>query len=229
MLRHYYALREAHETVAESRRIWVDTPFSVFTVQSFHPPEGPAILQAMLEHPRGNYGHLPSELRPPHVRPRTSSRASPYPLRNQRSAFSPEKRHSSPIHVLTDAPSKPFAAPAPEHPVLREVQRDANVYQSSPAPALDEIKPFSPIHIELDTSKHGEGAFGLLSRPRVTSSTRRAALGRSKRSTGKCAQDCKENLSASSIIPTINRPRPRGRPRPTVFLAPRRDLLQLLS
>ena len=33
-LRHYYALRdEAHETVAESRRIWVDTPFSVFAVQ----------------------------------------------------------------------------------------------------------------------------------------------------------------------------------------------------
>ncbi|KAI0653383.1 hypothetical protein C8Q70DRAFT_1059376 [Cubamyces menziesii] len=50
-LRHYYALRdEAHETVAESRCIWVDTPFSVFAVQSFQPPKEPAVMQAMLEH-----------------------------------------------------------------------------------------------------------------------------------------------------------------------------------
>ncbi|KAI0653828.1 hypothetical protein C8Q70DRAFT_584918 [Cubamyces menziesii] len=54
----------------------------------------------------------------------------------------------------------------------------------SPAPALDEIKPFSPLHIELDTSKHGKGAFGLSSRPRVTSSTRLSAFGWSKRSNG---------------------------------------------
>lgn len=33
-LRRYYALRdEAHETVVESKRIWVDTPFSVFALQ----------------------------------------------------------------------------------------------------------------------------------------------------------------------------------------------------
>ncbi|OSC98908.1 hypothetical protein PYCCODRAFT_1470724 [Trametes coccinea BRFM310] len=83
------------------------------------------------------------------------------------------------------------------------------------------IKPFSPLHIELDTFKQGKVAFGLPSRPRVTSSTRRAALGWSKRSTGKSStQDCKENISSSMIIPTpsetlrINRPRPRGRPTP---------------
>ncbi|KAI0324969.1 hypothetical protein GY45DRAFT_1390266 [Cubamyces sp. BRFM 1775] len=114
-LRHYYALRdEAHETVAESRRIWVDTPFSVSA--------------AMLEHSQKNYGALPSELRPHRVRSRTSSSASPYPLRNQRSALSLDKPRSSPIQVFTDAPSTPFAAPAPEQPVLFDVQRDANVY-----------------------------------------------------------------------------------------------------
>lgn len=33
-LRRYYALREeAHETVVESKRVWIDTPFSVFAVQ----------------------------------------------------------------------------------------------------------------------------------------------------------------------------------------------------
>ena len=175
--------------------------YSLFVI-AFQPPKVPAVMQAMLEHSQKNYGPLPSELRPHRVRSRTSSRASPYPLRNQRSAFSPEKPRSSPIQVFTDGPNKAFAAPAPEQPVLREVQHDANVYQSSPAPALDEIKPFSPFHIQLDTSKQGKGAFGPPSRPRVTSSTRHAALGWSKRSTGKSTQDCKENLSASSIIPT---------------------------
>ncbi|KAI0329374.1 hypothetical protein GY45DRAFT_1371672 [Cubamyces sp. BRFM 1775] len=217
MLRHHYALRdEAHETVAESKRIWVNTPFSVFAVQSFHTPEGPAIMQAMLEDPRGNYGHLPSELRPHRVRSRTSLRASPHRLRSERSAFLREKLRSSPIHVFTDAPSKPFAAPAPDQPVLREVQRDANVYQSSPAPALDEIKPFSPSDIEYDTFQHGKGAFDFPSRTRVTSTTWRAALGWPSQSTGKSAQDCEEILSGSHPLETlrINRPRPRGQPTP---------------
>ncbi|OSC98903.1 hypothetical protein PYCCODRAFT_1470720 [Trametes coccinea BRFM310] len=228
-LRHYYALRdEAHETVEESKRVWVDTPFSIFAVQSFQPPREPAVMQAMLEHSQKNYGPLPSELRPHRVRSRTSSRASPYPLRSMRSSFSPEKPpRSSPIQIFTDVPSKPFAAPLQEAPVLREVQRDANTFMASPAPALDEIKPFSPLHIELDTSKQGKAAFGLPSRPRVTSSTRRAALGWSKRSTGKSStQDCKENISSSMIIPTpsetlrINRPRPRGRPTPARVAVP---------
>ncbi|OBZ78004.1 hypothetical protein A0H81_01655 [Grifola frondosa] len=79
-LRRYYALRdEAHETVQESKRNWVDTPFSIFAVQSFQPPTNPSGMQAMLEHSQKNYGPLPSELRPRRVRSRTSSRASPYP------------------------------------------------------------------------------------------------------------------------------------------------------
>ena len=33
-LRQYYALKdEAHETVTESKRIWLDTPFSIFALQ----------------------------------------------------------------------------------------------------------------------------------------------------------------------------------------------------
>lgn len=33
-LRQYYALKdEAHETVTESKRVWIDTPFSIFAVQ----------------------------------------------------------------------------------------------------------------------------------------------------------------------------------------------------
>jgi len=55
-LRKFYALRdEAVETVTESKRMWMDTPFSLFAVQ------------------------LPSELHPRRVRSRTFSRPSPYP------------------------------------------------------------------------------------------------------------------------------------------------------
>ena len=157
-------------------------------------------MQAMLEHSQKSYGPLPSELRPHRVRSRTSSRASPYPLRAIRSTLSPEKPRSSPIQVFTDAPSKPFAAVMHDNSILREVQRNTNVNVPTPPPALGEIKPFSPFHIELDTSKQAKNVMGLPARPRVTSSTRRAALGWSKRSTGKSStQDCKEN---SVIIPT---------------------------
>ena len=156
-------------------------------------------MQAMLEHSQKTFGPLPSELRPHRIRSRTSSRASPYPLRVMRSTISPEKQRGSPIRVFTEAPSKPFASAVHEPSVLREVWT-ANVNVPTPPPALNEIKPFSPFQVELETSKQGKNAVGLPARPRVTSSTRRAALGWSKRSTGKSStQDCKEN---SAIIPT---------------------------
>lgn len=158
-------------------------------------------MQQLLEQSQKNYGPLPSELRPYRVRSRTSSRASPYPQpRAMRPTMSPEKPRLSPIRIFTDAPSKPFVVANNEHSILREVQRNTNVNVPTPPPALGEIKPFTPFSLELDTSKKGKNKMGLPVRPRVTSSTRRAALGWSKRSTGKSsAQDFKEN---SAIIPT---------------------------
>ena len=157
-------------------------------------------MQAMLEQSQKTFGPLPSELRPHRVRSRTSSRASPYPqLRAMRSTMSPEKPRSSPIQVFTDVPIKPFANTTQEHSILREVQRNT-INVPTPPPALGEIKPFTPFNVDLDTSKQGKNKMGLPARPRVTSSTRRAALGWSKRSTGKSsAQDFKEN---SVVIPT---------------------------
>lgn len=160
-------------------------------------------MQAMLEHSQTHFGPLPSELRAHRVRSRTSSRASPYPLRN-RVSLSPEKpKRASPIQVFTDVPSKSFAAASRDSVVLREVKRSVNVPpMPTPPPALGEIKPFTPFNVELDTSKvkQGKNGMGLPARPRVTSSTRRAALGWSKRSSGKAgAQDSKEN---SMIVPT---------------------------
>ena len=156
-------------------------------------------MQALLEHSQKNYGPLPSELRPHRVRTRTSSRASPYPLRSMRSIASPEKTRSSPMQVFTDAPSKPFASSLHDQAVLREVQRNTNVDVPTPPPALGEIKPFTPFSVEIETSKQGKNAIGLPARPRVTSSTRRAALGWSKRPAKSSTQDYKEN---SVIIPT---------------------------
>ncbi len=155
-------------------------------------------MQAMLEHSQKNYGPLPSELRPHRVRSRTSSRASPYPLRYMRSTASPEKSRSSPMHVFTDAPSKPFGMSLHDQTVLREVQWSANADVPTPPPVLSEIKPLTPFNVELETSKQGKNTMGLPARPRVTSSTRRAALGWSKRTGKSSTQDCKEN----SIIPT---------------------------
>ena len=107
------------------------------------------------------------------------------------------------MQVFTDVPHKSFVAPvsnAHEQSILREVHRNTNINMPTPPPALGELKPFSPFNVELEASKQGKNAFGLPARPRVTSSTRRAALGWSKRSTGKSStQDCKEN---SVIIPT---------------------------
>ena len=154
-------------------------------------------MQAMLEHSQKNYGPLPSELRPHRIRSRTSSRASPYPLRHMRSTASPDKSRSSPIHVFTDVPSKPFAMSLHDQTVLREVQRSTNIDVPTPPPALSEMKPFTPFDVELETSKQGKTAMSLPTRPRVTSSTRRAALGWSKRTGKSSTQDCKEN----SIIP----------------------------
>ena len=155
-------------------------------------------MQAMLEHSQKNYGPLPSDLRPRRVRSRTSSRASPYPLRHMRPSASPEKSRSSPMHVFTDVPSKSFGMSLHDQTVLREVQRFTNVDVPTPPPALNDIKPFTPFVVELETSKQGKNAIGLPARPRVTSSTRRAALGWSKRTGKSSTQDFKEN----SIVPT---------------------------
>ncbi|KZT71092.1 hypothetical protein DAEQUDRAFT_136451 [Daedalea quercina L-15889] len=220
-LRRYCALKdEAHETVVESKRIWVDTPFSIFAVQSFRPPQNRGGMCAMLEHSQKNYGPLPSDLRPRRIRSRTSSRASPYPLPNHRTSFSPDK----PMQVYLDASSELHISPqqAPSSSVLREVS--ANVKNQSPVPALEAIKPFTPFNVEFNKSKPDISNDSFVppvpARPRVTSSVRRNALGW-KRQTGKSSSSTqKENVNQGMLITPsetlrINRPRPqRGRPTP---------------
>ncbi|KAK0244974.1 hypothetical protein EDD85DRAFT_1348 [Armillaria nabsnona] len=202
-LRRYYELRdEAESAVTESKRVWIDTPFSLFALQCFDPPKHPAGMQALLEHSVQNYGPLPSELRPKRVRSRTSSRASPYPSTRalKAAAASPELITKKQDNVYRNATSSP----------LGDVLPHANLMTASPA-----SKPFSPL---IEEPKR-ENAWGpAATRPRVGSTARRTALGWAKRSNGKTPTKLKENTPKMNMTHgeslRLSRPRPKGRPTP---------------
>ena len=198
-LRRYYALRdEARDTITESKRTWLDTPFSVFAVQceclripillvltialAFDPPHHPSGMRAILEHSLQNYGPLPSELRLRHVRSRVNSRPSPYP-RTVKTSFT--------------------SSPTEEHLRATVVSSFDNVVprqQSSLSNALQPIKTVDlnvPPLVSADKdsvipSDKPERVFGLPPRPRVAS-TARVTLGRPKRSAGRNGVENKEN------------------------------------
>ncbi|PPQ74616.1 hypothetical protein CVT24_004162 [Panaeolus cyanescens] len=254
-LRKFYALKdEAKETVTESKRVWVDTPFSLYAIQSFQPPNNPALMQAMLEHSVQNYGPLPSELRPHRVRSRTSSRASPYPQARVSKSKSMEKNATvSPPPAPVPAPPMPATRPLATRPlnILKDRTVNANLPSAndsfhtikgnksstaSNAPSLDALKPFSPLVMDLDTQR--EKVFGASARPRVPSTTRRNALGWTKRSNGPTngskssngpksstgpktsTGPGKENVIGTGLVATpgdnlrLNRPRPKTRATP---------------
>ncbi|PBK61490.1 hypothetical protein ARMSODRAFT_1025623 [Armillaria solidipes] len=202
-LRRYYELRdEAESAVTESKRVWIDTPFSLFALQCFDPPKHPAGMQALLKHSIQNYGPLPSELRPKRVRSRTSSRASPYPSTRvlKAAAASPELITKQQDNVYRNATSSP----------LGDVLPHVNVMTASPA-----SKPFSPL---IEEPKR-ENAWGpAATRPRVGSTARRTALGWAKRSNGKTPTNLKENTPKMNMTHgeslRLSRPRPKGRPTP---------------
>ncbi|KAG5732016.1 hypothetical protein E4T56_gene18279 [Termitomyces sp. T112] len=217
-LRRYYALKdEAQTTVVESKRIWHDTPFSIFAVQSFEPPRHPAGMQALLDHSIKNYGPLPSELRPRRARSRTSSRPSPYPQVQARVSkvvpCPPEKVHSV----------KNSLAPAVNVPVLQQVPTNTNIVFSAP---LHASKPFSPLVKDIEPKEESPLGFPH-NRPRIGSAVRRNTPGRTKRSTGgnKTSTDLKENVGQGTLTTSgnslrINRPRPRGRLNPASTVRP---------
>ncbi|KAK0232546.1 hypothetical protein IW262DRAFT_1725 [Armillaria fumosa] len=203
-LRRYYELRdEAESAVTESKRVWIDTPFSLYALQCFDPPKHPAGMQALLEYSIQHYGPLPSELRPKRVRSRKSSRASPYPsTRVLKAAASPELITKQQDNVYRNATSSP----------LRDVLPHADMMTVSPA-----SKPFCPL-IE---DPQQENAWGpAATRPRVGSTARRTgtALGWAKRNNGKTPTKLKENTSKMNMMRSeslrLSRPRPKGRPTP---------------
>ena len=137
-MRRYGVLKnEADDAVMESKRIWLDTPFSSFAVQSFQPPHHPSGMKAMLEHSQQNYGPLPPELRCHRVRSRTYSRPSPYP---QRIVKPPSPERSSPQsspqkHEATFADITVATNTRPLQP------KPVNVKSRTPAPPIKGLNP----------------------------------------------------------------------------------------
>lgn len=187
-LRKYGALKnEADDTVVESKRNWLDTPFSLFALQSFQPPHNPSGMKAMLEHSQQNYGPLPPELRCYCVRSRTYSRPSPYPQRTVKPASPEKSSHPSPqkaedpIACMTTQPLQP-----------------KSINPNAPVPAIKNFNPISPFAVDFEKCKGDKSFNERTIRPRVASSTRRAALGWSKRSAGK-SSELKENTSVETL------------------------------
>ncbi|KIM75320.1 hypothetical protein PILCRDRAFT_92174 [Piloderma croceum F 1598] len=216
-LRRYYTLREeAEDTVMHSKRVWLDTPFSVYALQSFVPPRHPAGMQALLQHSLETYGPLPSELR--RIRSRTQSRPSPYPqARSIKTSISPDQTHPTTLDVTrTFVPAQSPAQTST--PALQQVSIHPNILSPAPVTVLESLKSDSPFVSGLDEPKVIK-TFGLsaTARPRVPSTTRKTS-GWSKRGTGK--NDNKENNISQGLLMTpseslrLNRPRPRGRPTP---------------
>ena len=194
-MRRYGALKdEADDAVTESKQVWLDTPFSLFAVQSFQPPHHPSGMKAMLEHSQQNYGPLPLELRCHRVRSRTYSRPSPYPQRAVKSTSPerppPQQSPQEQEEIVADVTVATI--PQPLRPKF------VNVNGRTPAPAIKDLNPISPFVVEFEKSKGDKSFNERTIRPRVTSSTRRAALGWSKRNTGK-SSGLKENTSVGTL------------------------------
>ena len=194
-MRRYGDLKnEADDTVTESKRVWLDTPFSLFAVQSFQPPHHPSGMKAMLEHSQQNYGPLPPDLRCYRVRPRTYSRPSPYPQRTVKPA-SPER----PSPQQSSREQEVFVANDTAVTVVQPLRsKPVNVNAKTPAPVIKDLNPISPFVVEFGKSKGDKSFNERTLRPRVTSSTRRAALGWSKRNIGK-SSELKENTSVGTL------------------------------
>ncbi|KAK2467490.1 hypothetical protein APHAL10511_000345 [Amanita phalloides] len=208
-----YALRnEADDVVVESQKVWVDTPFSLYAVQSFYPPRNPEGMKTFLQHSVQNYGPLPSHLRP-RRRSRTHSRPSPYPQSRVSKVFhAPEPKDSPSVDQRVDKSQTSL--------VLQEVPVNPNV-PPSPAPSF---KVFSP---EKESVKRGAPFGQPAIRPRVGSTARRTALGGTKRNGRSSGGDQKENKENKENVGMgsakspgkslrLNRPRPRGRPTPAL-------------
>ena len=206
-LRRYYALRdEAEDAVTESKRTWLDTPFSLFAMQcewykrtfsleltpllAFDPPRHPSGMQAILEHSLQTYGPLPSDLRPHRARSRVNSRPSPYP-RTVKTSFtsSPGAEHLRATVAASLTQSVENIAPRHASPLSNALQQ-ISINPNVPLTASAQTKECA---VTLDKP---ERAFGLPPRTRVGSTARRTGLGWSKKSTGRSGVENKENNTA---------------------------------
>lgn len=145
---------------------------------AFVPPKQRAAMQAMLQHSLENYHSLPPELR--RIRSRRLSRPTPY------------KTAPGPLRQLITDPDASYSSTYSG--ALSQLSINPNIKSPDAAPLSK--KPILPAGLELSDPRPVK--FGpSIARPRVPSTTRRVALGWSKRSNAK--NDNKENSFTQSV------------------------------
>ncbi|KAI9438499.1 hypothetical protein H4582DRAFT_1948976 [Lactarius indigo] len=200
-LRRYYTLKdEADVTISESKQVWLDTPFSIYAMQSFEPPAHCSGMRALLEHSRQTYGSLPAELR--RIRSRTSSRPTPYPQPQRAVKISLSPSTVRPVIPTTQTSAVPAPSPTPALIPQALQQRPVN-----PNTVVAEESPLVPgKNVKIDSGPFAQSRIGF--------DTRRNTPGRVKRGIGK---ENKENATSFGVMTApsdglrLNRPRPRGR------------------
>ncbi|KAI0300079.1 hypothetical protein B0F90DRAFT_1817688 [Multifurca ochricompacta] len=209
-LRKYYRLKdEADATIRESKQVWLDTPLSIYAIQSFEPPAHRSGMRALLEHSRQAYGPLTAELR--RFRSRTNSRPSPYPQ----------------PHRTIKVSLSPSAVPAGA-PTLLLPESKPTLAPPAPASAPHALQPraVNPNMVAEMTSLVTEkikGDSGSLVQSRLGFNARRSATGWAKRGVGKENKETKASSLATTVPGEslrLNRPRPRGRPAPSRAFVP---------
>ncbi|KAF8345750.1 hypothetical protein F5887DRAFT_964939, partial [Amanita rubescens] len=100
-LHDYYTLKsEAETALLESKKQWVDTPYSVSVVQDFEPSCDAEIIESILQESLTNYKPLPSEFLRRRSSSRISCRMSPYANVRKSRLMSPQDIPPSPSPSL---------------------------------------------------------------------------------------------------------------------------------
>ncbi|PFH47278.1 hypothetical protein AMATHDRAFT_67972 [Amanita thiersii Skay4041] len=138
----YRALRnEAKDTILESKKQWVDTPYSKSVVRDFNPPRSAEGIEELLQHSKQNFKPLPYELRHRRRGSRSSVRMSPYGKALLNRMMSPEKSR------VQDSPSlnRGKARLSSIHPMsaLKDITANPNM-ASSPMVNLGTLQLDSP-------------------------------------------------------------------------------------
>ncbi|KAM6497666.1 hypothetical protein JOM56_005614 [Amanita muscaria] len=229
-----YALKhEAELTVTESKKEWVDTPYSIAIVQNFNPPKDAESMKTLLQDSMKIYRPLPAELRAHRRRNSRNLRSSPYaqsrlsrasmssitsPRKGSMASPSPSLARSKRNSVIMEDPASPgpFSSPCASV-MLHNASSNCNPCIAS---AETRMKPFTPREVKPTTK--GADSLGFLKQGTPKPKSRSSISLNARQFQTPCKgltkrdQKNKENLDQESLkTPSgslkIDRPRPRYR------------------
>ncbi|KIL60184.1 hypothetical protein M378DRAFT_168468, partial [Amanita muscaria Koide BX008] len=226
-----YALKhEAELTVTESKKEWVDTPYSIAIVQNFNPPKDAESMKTLLQDSMKIYRPLPAELRAHRRRNSRNLRSSPYaqsrlsrasmssitsPRKGSVASPSPSLARSKRNSVIMEDPASPgpFSSPCASV-MLQNVPSSCN-----PSAFTNETrtKPFTPREVKPTTK--GADSLGFLKQgtPKLKSRSSISLNARQLQTPckGLTKRDQKNKENVNQETPSgslkIDRPRPRYR------------------